>query len=249
MALKYQGKINTLQFSRINTNAIISVIEGNEITIDSRDESDLDIQQFGSRLKIQRRVEETNSQKGGLLNRFFNNNSVNIIGNGNVVINNVNGVTIVNGDIISGGMTDNKQIDMIIGVPRDKIKDLDLSGTTKVTVNAISSFLNIDTSGQSDITVENVNKIELCSSGQSNVKIFNTKSVIMDTSGQSRIEVKSDSLDYIEIDTSGQSNIDVHGNIESLSADTSGISNINVYGKVQKKQVYKSGISNVNIRG
>jgi predicted nucleic-acid-binding Zn-ribbon protein len=193
---------------------------------------------------------------------FFGSNTDRIVINNNII---------VNGSIINGGRSSEvkemPKATIIILVPFDYIRYLDLAivgicHTEKISKRlsiktAISASLDIshiekvslDASGCTHALLKCIKMLEIDASGQSYIDIQNVEELKIDASGQSEIEVKSNNLTDAKIDVSGMGSIQIDSKtIENLEVDLSGMSQLNVFGKVLRKHIDTSGMSNYMIR-
>lgn len=242
---KEKIKITSIDIGQILGHVLIKAHDSDEVIVETTEEDKVKIKQYGSTLSISTKIEKNkdlkSSSKKGIFNSFRGMNIT-----GNVTIQN-NNVIIQNGNVISGG--DLATVDMTIYVPREMVCDIDLSGQIKVTVEDISKQLTIDNSGQTTITILNVEKIDLDTSGQSKAYINGVKVIIADISGQSKAEFTGDVINKVKLDVSGQSNMKINSSvIERIKGDISGMSKVKVYGEVRSKDVDTSGMSSIQYK-
>lgn len=160
-----------------------------------------------------------------------------------------NTVTVKNGNNCYGG-SDARHIEVYITCPN--LKSLDISGAVVVENEKPLNFPNIDieASGASKASLDLISSsIELDLSGASNIHLnaSTEKSLLAEVSGASKVVLNGET-DYLELDCSGASNISA-GNLNSNKAviETSGASHISL-GYVKTLDVDASGASHVNYK-
>ncbi|MNM76031.1 hypothetical protein D3C81_878340 [compost metagenome] len=138
---------------------------------------------------------------------------------------------------------------MDIFVPKNQIDSIDISGVIKVNVDNISNSINIDSSGQTQITSSRISNIKIDVSGQSKAIVRDIEKLLGDISGQSKIDIQGAKISKVGLDISGQSDSKiVSDSIEELAADLSGMSKLTVYGEVKNKDIDKSGLSEITFK-
>lgn len=196
-------------------------------------------------------------------------NSVIVIGSntGRIVINSniiIGGISGVNIDAVIEEMP---KAQLIIRVPFNWIRYLDLAIAGICQIDGISKGLSVTIANSAEVNISNIEKVRLGTSGYTRASLKNIKKLNIDTSGQSfidiqeveeldidlsgqyEIEVRSDSLSDAKIDASGMGNIRIESQlIENLEADLSGMVQLNVLGKVLRHYIDASGMSHYRIK-
>ncbi|MNJ90411.1 hypothetical protein D3C87_80070 [compost metagenome] len=241
MSITETFKINSLDISKLSGRVNIKPHEEKEILIKTTNEDKIDVVRTGSTLKIKTKENE-HSNKKSFLNIFGGNNSFkNTNFQGNIVIN---------GQVFSGNnISELTEVDMDIFVPKNQIDSIDISGVIKVNVDNISNSINIDSSGQTQITSSRISNIKIDVSGQSKAIVRDIEKLLGDISGQSKIDIQGAKISKVGLDISGQSDSKiVSDSIEELAADLSGMSKLTVYGEVKNKDIDKSGLSEITFK-
>lgn len=105
--------------------------------------------------------------------------------------------------------------------------DLDISGSSDVSMYLVTNNLNIDVSGSSDINLKGkAGSVRIDASGASTVKAFDfiAKEFIISTSGASDMEVFA--LDKLDVDISGASTVRYKGSPGTINQSISGAGSI-----------------------
>lgn len=122
--------------------------------------------------------------------------------------------------------------------PRKKIK-------VKVTAANIDE---VETSGASNITVENINndRIKLDASGAGKIYLSGKTGMLrLSLSGAVKVEAKDLIADNASVEISGASKADVYASTE-LRADISGVGSLDYYGNPKNVRRSVSGIGSIN---
>lgn len=257
---------------RINISGLLGQVtikthDSNKVKIETTEEDKVEIKHSIATLHIGSKDDGssvvTSNRKGSFIQNIFsgskstiitgNNSSSIVIGSGNISGQNItiqNGNVIVDGKAVNGTSINTMAfVDMTIYVPKDMVESIDISGQIKVSVEGISNKIEIDSSGQTQIKVEDIKRISLDVSNQSKAYINGVEILKADLSGQSDVDITGTDIKEINIDGSGQSNIYIDSvSIDNLDIDISGMSNVRVKGKIVNKSISKSGMSNVTFK-
>jgi hypothetical protein len=243
MTKTFFESINELYFNRLNVEASITVGNENEVVIQSDSEEKLDFRVKGNILVISPKEDEKENK-----NFTSFSNKYRVFGNNNVVINNMNNVTIINGEVIGGSATTiiNEKITLSISVPKGQIDEISANCNATLDIDSISDEIEFDTSGNLKVKVVGVDCIDFDSSGNTKADISDASKVVIDNSGNMTMNVHSKMVNRLEVEDFGRTKITVNADIKHLEVDTSGNTTIDVHGKVYKQEVDKTGICRIN---
>lgn len=134
---------------------------------------------------------------------------------------------------LMGKNIDLSNVKIVVTMP--SLREIDLSGQTSLTIAGAFSYnkLNVDASGQSTVTLGNVNatELEVEVSGQSTIKGGTVKVTKLEASasGQSSISFANLTADRAKAEASGMSTIKAtKSSIGNLDRSTSGMSTISL---------------------
>lgn len=169
-----------------------------------------------------------------------------------IVMGNVRGLVITNGQVISGG----SNVRTIEGLPKPVVititvpegTELDAESVEELDSQGLNGKLYLSLDGQGKAKIRDVNSAKISCSGQTIADVGNIKGdAKLGCSGQSKIAVYGNFGD-VEADASGQSRIRIVGDCHDCEGSASGQSTITLTGHASGKvRKHESGQSSVDI--
>ena len=138
------------------------------------------------------------------------------------------------------------KVNITITLPKTQLKKVDISSPLLVKATDLGGNVTFDLSSNTKLELSNIDKVNIDASGQCEISAIDIPDIYIDCSGQSNIELKN--ISKLTTDLSGVSEIYVQNKdiIQKLVVDCSGISNFTINSKVDKCELDLSGLSKIS---
>jgi len=137
---------------------------------------------------------------------------------------------------------------IVVKVPYNHVKNIEINGASEMEIDAISNALAIASSGKFNLLLKNICNLSVHSIGELNGKISNISDFNLCTSGKSKLEVKSGYVNSLKCSLNGINDIIVKSNVHVLELDMLGEGEFLVKGEIDIKSISNTDLCNISLK-